>query len=177
VETLDEARALVGDLMGRVRALSLELRPTMLDDLGLLPTVLWHIERYTGQTGIAVSFQHVGIDRRFPAEVETAAYRIVQEALTNVARYAAVQEVVVRCWLDQDRLCVQVADKGAGFDPEVVLAAGTTSGLAGMRERASLLGGTLAIESAPGSGARVTADLPLVPAEGPSKIGPRVALV
>jgi signal transduction histidine kinase len=175
-ETLGEARSLVADLMGRVRALSLELRPTMLDDLGLLPTVLWHIERYTGQTGIGVGFQHSGIDRRFPAEVETAAYRIVQEALTNVARYAGVRDVAVRCWLDQAHLCVQVEDKGAGFDPEAALAAGATSGLAGMRERASLLGGTLSIESAPGAGTRVRADLPLVPADGPSKIGPGAAL-
>jgi signal transduction histidine kinase len=175
-ETLGEARSLVADLMGRVRALSLELRPTMLDDLGLLPTVLWHIERYTGQTGIGVGFQHSGIDRRFPAEVETAAYRIVQEALTNVARYAGVTDVAVRCWLDQEHLCVQVEDKGAGFDPETALAAGATSGLAGMRERASLLGGTLSIESAPGAGTRVRADLPLVPADGPLKIGPGAAL-
>jgi signal transduction histidine kinase len=93
--------------------------------------------------------------------VETAAYRIVQEALTNVARHAWVSEVTVRVWLAADLLGVQVEDHGEGFDAAGVLATRTSSGLAGMRERAQLLGGRLRVEAAVGGGTRVTAELPL----------------
>ncbi len=76
--------------MNRVRDLSLDLRPAMLDSLGLLPTLFWRFETYSRQTGIQVEFHHTGLEERFAAEVETGAYRIVQEALTNVVRHAAV---------------------------------------------------------------------------------------
>jgi len=159
--SLGEAQAMVNELMALVRDLSLDLRPAMLDDLGLLPTLLWHFERYTAQTSVRVRFKHSGLEGRFAPEAETAAYRIVQEALTNVARHAGVSEVMVRLWADQDMLGLQIEDQGTGFDPEAALAAGATTGLAGMRERAVLLGGQLRVESAPGAGTRVTAELPL----------------
>ena len=160
--SLGEAQALVNELMALVRDLSLDLRPSMLDDLGLLPVLLWHFDRYTAQTRVRVAFKHSGLEgRRFAPQVETAAYRIVQEALTNVARHAGVSEVAVRLWTDQDTLAVQIEDQGAGFAPEAALAASVTTGLAGMRERALLLGGQLTVESAPGSGTRVTAEFPL----------------
>ena len=159
---LSEAQAMISELMALVRDLSLDLRPAMLDDLGLLPTLLWHFDRYTTQTHVRVTFKHTGLEgRRFAPQVETAAYRIAQEALTNVARHAGVSEVAVRLWTDQDTLSVQIEDQGAGFDPEVALAASGTTGLAGMHERAVLLGGQLTIESAPGAGTYVTAELPL----------------
>ena len=160
-ESLKEAHGLVDELIERVRGLSLDLRPAILDDLGLLPALLWYFERYTAQTNVRVAFKHAGLDRRFTSEVETMAYRIVQEALTNVARHAGVQEVTVRVWVDEQTLCVQVEDRGVGFDPEVVLRAGKTSGLAGMRERAAAVGGRLIIESAPRAGTKLTAELPL----------------
>jgi PAS domain S-box-containing protein len=160
--SLGEAQAMVNELMALVRDLSLDLRPAMLDDLGLLPTLLWHFDRYTTQTHVRMTFKHTGLEgRRFAPEVETAAYRIVQEALTNVARHAGVSEVAVRLWADQETLGVQIEDQGTGFDPEAALAAGTTTGLAGMRERAVLLGGQLTVESVPGAGTRVTAQWPL----------------
>jgi signal transduction histidine kinase len=133
----------------------------MLDDLGLLPALLWHIERYTAQTGVQVVFKHTGMERHFASELETAAYRTVQEALTNVARHARVSEVTVRLWADQHTLGVQVDDQGIGFDPAAALAVSTTGGLVGMRERVALLGGQLAVESAPGSGTRLTAEFTL----------------
>jgi signal transduction histidine kinase len=159
--SLNDAQALVNDLMARVRDLSLGLRPAMLDDLGLLPALLWHVERYTAQTDVQVNFQHRGLERRFGAEIETALYRIVQEALTNVARHAGVDEVTVRVWASPDTLGVQIEDRGSGFDPKAALASGSTSGLASMRERAALLGGHLVIESSPEAGSRLTAELPV----------------
>jgi signal transduction histidine kinase len=148
--------------MAQVRNLSLDLRPTMLDDLGLLPALLWHCGRYTDQTGVHVDLRHTNLEgQRFRPEVETAAYRIAQEALTNVARHAGVDNVTVRLWIEQDTLSVQVIDQGAGFDPDDPLISDTSSGLVGMRERAVLLGGELTIESAPGAGTCLTAKLPL----------------
>jgi PAS domain S-box-containing protein len=160
--SLNEAQTLVNELMERVDELALNLRPAMLDDLGLLPALLWHFERYTRQTRVQVTFKHRRLEgRRFAPGVETAAYRIVQEALTNVARYAGVSQVTVRLWADADTLDVQIEDQGVGFDPQVALAAGDSIGLSGMQKRAVLLGGQLRIESAPGAGVCLTAELPL----------------
>jgi len=159
---LGEAQRLVNDLITQVREMSLELRPAMLDDLGLLAALLWHFERFTAQSRVRVTFKHSELEgRRFASEVETTAYRIVQEALTNIARHAGVSEVTVHLSASQDLLSLQIKDQGTGFDPEVSLASGTSTGLAGMRERAELLGGHLTVESAPGAGTRVTVELPL----------------
>jgi signal transduction histidine kinase len=160
-QKLDQSLTLVNELMGRVRDLSLDLRPAMLDDLGLLHALLWHFERYTSRIGVRVAFKHAGIEERLDTRIETAAYRIVQEALTNVARHAGVDEVKVAISADAENLAVLVEDRGAGFSPDAALAAGASNGLAGMRERAQLLGGTLAIESAPGEGTKVMALLPI----------------
>jgi GAF domain-containing protein len=158
---LGQAQALVQELLERIRALSLDLRPSILDDLGVLPALLGHIERYTSQTKIRVHLEHSGLDRRFAAETETGVYRIVQEALTNVARHGHVDEVTVRLWATDDVLGVQVEDHGAGFDPDAVLGTGRSGGLAGLRERAALLNGHLTVETHPGRGVRLTAEVPL----------------
>jgi signal transduction histidine kinase len=158
---LGAAQVLVTDLIGRLRDLSLDLRPPMLDDLGLLPALLWLFERYTANTHVRVTFRHAGIEqRRFAAEAETAVYRIVQEALTNVARHAAVDEAQVQVWTAEGVLHLRVRDHGRGFDLEGVQPARESSGLGGMRERAAVLGGRLAVESRAGSGTLVTAELP-----------------
>jgi len=160
-ERLGQAQALVQELLERIRALSLDLRPSILDDLGLLPALLDNIERYMSQTKIRVLLEHSGLDRRFDPETETGVYRIVQEALTNVARHGHVDEVTVRLWATDDVLGVQVEDHGAGFDPGAVLGAGRSGGLAGLRERAALLNGHLTVETHPGRGVRLTAEVPL----------------
>ena len=160
-----EMKGIVNDLISRVRNLSMNLRPAMLDDLGLVPALLWHFERYTTQTGVRVEFHHSGAQSRLPSEIETAAFRIVQEALTNVARHAGVKEVKVDVRASAERLCIRIKDQGAGFEPEIILAA-ASSGFAGMRERINLLKGWLTIESAPGSGTYLTAELPLAAEAG-----------
>lgn len=161
-DMLDEAQELVNDLMTRVRELSLDLRPAMLDDLGLLPALLWLFERYTTQTQVEVDFRHHGLeDRRFPADLETAAYRIIQEALTNVARHAGVDTVAVRLRANPRVLYLQVEDRGRGFEPAEALSSQTRNGLTGMFERAALAGGQLTVESTPGQGTLLSAELPM----------------
>ncbi len=163
----EEAMAIVNRLVVLVRELSLNLRPAMLDDLGLLPTLPWHFKRFSKQTNIGVTFKHSGLnEKRFPLEAETAIYRIIQEALTNVARHARVQEVIVRLWCDGKALGVQIEDTGTGFDAEAVMNGNNTSGLGNMRERAVLLGGHFSIETAPGAGTRLTAELPIETEQG-----------
>jgi signal transduction histidine kinase len=159
---LQQAQEVVNELIQRVRQLSLDLRPAMLDDLGLLPALLWLFDHYTSQTRVKVTCQHSRIEgERFPPEFETTAYRVVQEGLTNIARYAGTGQAAVRLWNDGSILGIQIQDKGCGFDPEAVLSSGNSRGLLGMRERAYSLGGWLAIDSAPGQGTCLTVEFPL----------------
>ena len=159
--SVSQALGLVTELVGRVRDLSLELRPPMLDDLGLLSALKWQFGRYTSQFEIRVNFKHGRLDQqRFASDIETAAYRIVQEALTNVARHAGVGEVDVDIKADESRIRIRIRDEGVGFDAHT-LSACSTGGLSGMRERASMLGGQFDVESAPGAGTLLRAELPL----------------
>jgi two-component system sensor histidine kinase UhpB len=158
---LSQALALANELIGRVRNLSLELRPAVLDDFGLLAALRWHLDRYTEQFRIAVDFQETGLaDRRFSSETETAAYRIVQEALTNIARHAQVDKVSVAISANQERLRIEIKDQGIGFDPAMMPTA-RTGGLYGMRERVIMLGGKLDVESASSGGTVIRAEFPL----------------
>lgn len=162
MQRLAEAQTLTNELIGQVRQLSLDLRPAMLDDFGLLPTLEWFFERYTRRTQIEVNFRHQGLDdRRFASELETAVYRVAQEALTNVARYAQVSSVEVTAWATEEQLRLQVSDEGTGFLPEEKAGGFASRGLAGMHERISLVGGELQILSAPGEGTQVIVALPL----------------
>jgi signal transduction histidine kinase len=158
---LEQARGIVDELLDRVRGLSFDLRPAALDELGLVPALLALCERYTEQTAVRVNFKHNGLEGRFAPEVETTGYRIVQEALTNVARHAGVNAATVRLWSTGEALGLQIGDQGRGFDAGVVLATMRSRGLAGMQERVRLLGGELAIESRPGAGTQITAELPI----------------
>jgi signal transduction histidine kinase len=166
-QRLAETKRLVEELTDRVRRMSLDLRPPMLDDLGLLPTLLWYFDRIAHQYRLQVAFEHHGIERRFDADIETAIFRIVQEALTNVARHAQVQIASVRLWADSATISAQIEDKGQGFDPDLVLSRNNSSGLRGMQERVRLLAGKLVIEAQPGGGACLTALLPLPGARHP----------
>jgi len=155
---LADAEELVADLLSRVRTLSLELRPPMLDDAGLVSALVWHVSRYAERTGVAVDFRHGDVGR-LDAEIEIAAFRIVQEAMTNAARHGDARHLSLRVWQAADRLLVQIEDDGVGFSADGAPPA-QTAGLTGMRERAHLVGGTISIESTPGAGTRVAVDLP-----------------
>lgn len=155
-----QGKALLDDLMSRVSRLSLELRPPMLDDLGLVPALLWHVNRYQEQAGIEVEFSHSGLEgKRFDPEIETTVYRTVQEALTNAARHAQGTRVRLEVRVESGWMNIQVEDNGVGFDPQAALA--LNRGLGGMRERVNLLGGSFEIESQPGKGAKKFIQLPL----------------
>jgi PAS domain S-box-containing protein len=161
-QNLIEAQGAIDELLAKVRELSLELRPSMLDDLGLLPALKWHFERYSSQTGVQVRFHHGGLEgERFGSEVETATYRIVQEALTNVARHADIGQVDVDISADRQAVHMRIEDAGMGFDAHHVHSSGTSGGLSGMRERAVALGGQFQLESEPGSGVQLKVSLPL----------------
>ena len=157
---LNDAVALVDELIESVRDLSLDLRPAMLDDLGLLPSLEWFLQRYRARTGIPVAFEHDEPGPRLGKNVATAAFRIVQEALTNVARHAETAEAAVRLRCEGATIVLEVEDRGPGFEAPRV-EAGQTAGLSGMRDRARWLGGHLTIDSAPGGGTRVRAELPM----------------
>ncbi|MEJ2671049.1 MAG: PAS domain-containing protein, partial [Deltaproteobacteria bacterium] len=142
-----------------VRSLATRLRPGVLDDLGLLDALDWYITDFEKRTGITCVFKH----RNVP-EVDgigaTAAYRIAQEALTNVTRHAEATRVKVSLQPEKGALILAVVDNGRGFDPQEI-AASECLGLAGMRERAGLLGGSLEIRSRPGKGTKVYFRLPV----------------
>lgn len=158
----NKAKAIVDELMDRVSSMSLELRPPMLDNLGLLPALLWHLNRYSEQTGIEVDFKHQGVnERRFTNEIETAAYRIIQEALTNIARHARVKRAAVQISVKKDVLWLRVEDNGMGFNPSMEMVNTDSYGLVGMRERAYMVGGVIQISSIPGKGTTIECEMPL----------------
>ncbi len=153
----EEAQDMVNELLFRTRELSLDLRPATLDHLGLLSALLRHLRHYTSQTNVVIDFQHDGLEgTRFDPELETAAFRIVQEGLTNIARHAEADKAKVRLWANEHTLTIEIEDKGKGFDPSAAMAVGQSSGLTGMRERAMLLGGEFTVDSRPGE-TRLTA--------------------
>jgi signal transduction histidine kinase len=157
---LNEAQIAVTELIVKVREMSLNLRPSMLDDLGLLPTLVWMFEQSQANSKLKIVFKHSGLDQEIPKDAAIAAYRIIQEALTNVMRYAEVNTADVDVRTDANVLYLRVEDKGKGF--KITTSTGGSSvGLQGMRERALLLGGSLTVESVPGIGTVVSAELPL----------------
>jgi signal transduction histidine kinase/sensor domain CHASE-containing protein len=166
---LEEAVELCNELIKKVRELSQGLHPGVLDDLGLLPALVWMVERFNRQTGIQVNLQHYGLeDERLPESLEIVIYRLVQEGLTNVARYANTNHVNVRLWRQAEHLSLQIEDHGTGFNVEEVLTSSQGRGLMGMHERVALFAGQLIIESTPGKGTCLTVDLP-IPTQGSKK--------
>ena len=155
---LAEAQKTIGSLTEQVRQLSMELRPATLDSYGLGPALEWYLDSYRRRSGVTVELRYEGIDRRFPHAVEIAAYRLVQEALTNVARHSGARDALVQLHADGDTLTVVVRDRGLGFDGST---SRTGTGLLGMRERVALLNGKIEIDSAPGEGVTITAELPI----------------
>jgi signal transduction histidine kinase len=152
-------RQLVVATLQDVRRLAVELRPSALDDFGLVAALEHLTTSFGEQTGIQVDFGTALGERRLPGEVETALYRIVQESLTNIVKHAHARRVSIALTRMQHSVKAVVEDDGQGFDPENTRESGF--GLVGMRERLSLLGGRLRVESRPGAGTTIVAEVPL----------------
>ena len=157
-----KAGQLLDTIIEKVRDLSLALRPSMLDDLGLLPALQWQVQRMASEGGIRVEFRHSGLNGRLDSETETATYRIVQEGLTNIARHAKTSVAVLTVNESESALDIVIEDRGAGFDPQAPTPRASSVGLDSMRERVGLLGGHISVVSAPGQGTTLKVELPLV---------------
>jgi signal transduction histidine kinase len=177
VSRLEEVKSLAVHILDEVHRLILDLRPSVLDDLGLFSAVRWYAERNLSPRGIAVRCELGSApSRRLAPEVEIAVFRICQEALSNVLRHAQAESVLIQLEADERELRVDIEDDGRGFDP-----AGPEPGrrphygIMGIRERAELLGGTAHIESAPGRGTRVDVRVPLGAQDAPAPESRQVA--
>lgn len=163
-QRLTDARALIDETIARVRRIAADLRPGVLDDFGLAMALEWYAERFAERTGLSVTVRESGDMSRLPDDIATAAFRIAQEALTNVARHADAETVQIRVEADDAELQVRIQDDGVGLDPDA-LQGRRSLGVVGMRERARAQGGTLQVSGAPGKGAVVSVTFPLPPPE------------
>lgn len=158
-----DTRQLAHQTLRAIRSLSIDLRPSALDDLGLLPALRWYVKEYQKKCSIEVDFISSGFKGRLPAEMETALYRIVQEALTNTARHSQAKRVSIMLKEDEEEIEGIISDDGTGFDFEALRKAPDNErglGLAGMTERAVLLDGSLDIQSRPGHGTTISVHIP-----------------
>lgn len=172
VLTSDPAASLLTDslnildqVIGQVRNLALDLRPSMLDELGLVPALKWYIKRQGERAGRETEYSALEGDHHLPPNVGITCFRIVQEALTNAARYAKATKVRVTLERQGDRLQLTMEDNGKGFNVQEAKTrarTGISIGLLGMEERARLMGGEMTITSSSETGTRLTASLPLV---------------
>jgi signal transduction histidine kinase len=157
-EALESVRELVISTLQNVRRLAVELRPSALDDFGLVPAVERLTDTFREQSGLRVDLEAQLGDVRLPSDAETTLYRVIQEALTNVIKHAGANRVSILLQRKKNTAVAVIEDDGSGFDardgrPDAL-------GLVGMRERVSLAGGRLQIESTPGSGTTVVAEVP-----------------
>jgi len=161
---LTEGIGIVERVLQQVRNLSLDLRPSMLDDLGLMAALRWYLDRQSQTSGIKIAFIGDPSIERFPQEIETTCFRLVQEALTNILRHARASEVHVEIAPAEKGLQLVIRDNGIGFDVSDAMEhgrSGESSGLLGMEERAILAGGEINLKSRPGEGAEIRVFIPL----------------
>ncbi|MDX1443266.1 MAG: PAS domain-containing sensor histidine kinase [Gammaproteobacteria bacterium] len=152
----------VAVLTEQVRSLSLDLRPSMLDDLGLVAALRWYATRTARLAGLSLQLDLAEDFPRLEPDIETALFRIAQEAMNNSLKYAQASRLELGLRLERDSVRMDIADDGQGFDPaQRPSATGTGTGLLGMEERASLVGAYFEIRSAPGQGCRIQLSLPM----------------
>jgi PAS domain S-box-containing protein len=161
---LAEGHDIVNQALEQVRELSLGLRPSLLDDFGLVTAMRWYVNRVTDHTGLIVHFEADPLEPRLPVVLETTCFRVTQEALTNVLRHAAARQVTVELRRQGDSLRLTIQDDGVGFDVRNILEQamhGASLGLLGIHERVLLAGGQINIQSAPAQGTQITVCFPL----------------
>jgi len=154
---VDEIKDMVEDSVGVVRNMALLLRPSMLDDLGLVPALQWQAREVSKRTGVRVKVAAEAVSEDLPEEHKTCVYRVVQEALHNCVQHSEASMVRVTVRQEADRILLAIQDDGKGFDTQLERGLG----LLGIQERVSHLGGTFSVESQPGSGAILGIVLPL----------------
>jgi signal transduction histidine kinase len=161
-ERLDNMRSVAERTVGTVRDIALLLRPSMLDDLGLVAALEWQGREVSRRSEMEVGVASENVSEALPDEYKICVYRLVQEALNNAVRHARARNATVRVVQNQNRIAVEIADDGRGFHPERARGLG----IMGMEERVKRLGGTLRVDSAPGRGAAIKAELPLPASTG-----------
>jgi PAS domain S-box-containing protein len=168
---LEDSIQLLDGLLGQVRQLSLDLRPPLLDELGLVPTLRWLVDQQAQRAGLRGSFTANVDGAEIDPDTRTACFRVAQEAITNIIRHAGAKNVALEVLCDAERLTLSVRDDGAGFNPIAIQQRTTrdfTLGLVSMRERTSLMRGGFEVHSAPGQGTEIRAWFPLAPGKPPS---------
>jgi signal transduction histidine kinase len=168
-ERLKEVESLSSQMLAQLRRLSQDLRPPILDDLGLLPTLRWYIENYEKRWKIKTHYEATDFQQKLNPELETALYRVVQEALTNVAKHARADNVHIHLSCADSAIMVTITDNGTGFDPQEVLGTDIQRrgyGIIGMQERVSSFGGRMDIRSRRGAGTQISIEIPLRNSEG-----------
>lgn len=166
-ERLSRMKAMADRTLDGIHRLIFDLRPSVLDDLGLTAALRWSAETHLEPLGIDLTFDIVGTERRLAPEIETTLFRIGQEAISNVARHAEAQSARIVVEFGEKVVCLHIVDDGNGFDPEALarsVEGPRGLGLMGMKERVALVDGTLTVHSEPGKGTRISVEVPL--AEG-----------
>jgi PAS domain S-box-containing protein len=161
---LIDARSLADEVDEQISELALDLRPSLLDDLGLLPTLQWYLDRYSQRSGIEVAVEFQGMESRLSDEIETTLYRVIQEALTNIARHAKAGRVHLSLERSAAAVTATIQDDGRGFDVEETQGSAASlggMGLLGIQDRVSTLGGHVEIHSGRGQGTRIRIEIPL----------------
>ena len=175
--TPEEAQARVGELreltagaLDEVRRVALDLRPKILDDLGLVAALGWRVDEFNGANAAQATLRVEGIEHRLPHIQELVFYRVAQEALNNAARHANATSVQMTLSLHNNTLSLEVADDGTGFDPQAAPNGGgdrhSGLGLLGIRERMGMIGGQVIIDSTPGQGTRLSVSAPVEESHG-----------
>jgi signal transduction histidine kinase len=147
-----------------VHRFSQDLRPSILDDLGLVAALEWYAEERLEAAGVKVRIETLSQERKLPPEVESTLFRVIQEAISNIARHAQAQNVSISLDFRDHRVTARVEDEGLGFEVAEVFGSQNPQrslGLIGMRERVGLLGGELRVQSQPGAGTEIEVDIPL----------------
>ena len=163
---LEESIGVVERALGQISDLSLDLRPSLLDDFGLVPALEWYAKRQAQRSGFQVTFLAQPEEMHLPANLETTCFRVAQAAITNIARHAQAKHVHVELRQDETELYLLVRDDGIGFDVQAALARmahDESFGLLAMQERVGLVGGQIEFDSAPPCGTEIRVRLPLVP--------------
>jgi signal transduction histidine kinase len=165
LERVNEARAIAARLLAETRRLIVGLRPAVLDDMGLLPAIRWYAESTLAEAGVEVAIEADAPTRRLPDHMETALFRIAQEAMTNVAKHARARHATIALHVDDATATVSVTDDGRGFEVADALGRGgadeASVGLVGIQERVRLLNGQLEITSTPGGGTTIRVTAPI----------------